>query len=131
MDVPEVNDGIKLSDVDFRYTKSSGAGGQHVNKVESAVIATHIPTGTQVRCENERSQHKNKAMAIDLLSARVNQQQTAKADKGRNKTRKEQVGSGMRGDKVRTIRTQDNQVKCEITGQTKQFSAYEKGDIWF
>jgi peptide chain release factor 1 len=130
--VPEPLNRIRATDVEYRTTTSSvGAGGQHRNKTESAVIATHKPSGTQVKCESERSQHRNKAIAYQLLAAEVAQAEEAKALGDRNAIRKVQVGSGQRGDKIRTIRWQDNTVKCAITGRSKQLRGYLEGDLTF
>lgn len=129
--LPEAPDGVNESDVEFRYTRSSGNGGQNVNKVETAVVATHTPTGIQVRCETERSQGKNQTIAIKLLAAKIDELQKAKIDSDRNNTRQSQIGSGMRGDKVRTIRVKDGKVKCDVTGTSTSYAAYEKGEIWF
>ena len=129
--VPKIQDQIKESDIDFRTTRSSGNGGQHIQKTDSAVIATHIPTGISVRCENERSQHKNKAFAVQFLSAKVAEVKSAKAHNDRNSFRKEQIGSGARSETMRTVRMQDNKVVCERTGNTKSLKEYERGNILF
>lgn len=70
-------------------------------------------------------------MALSILAARLAQQETEQRVQDKNATRKQQVGSGQRGDKIRTIRTQDNQVKCDLNGRTISFAAYSKGNITF
>ena len=90
--------------------RSSGAGGQHVNTTDSAVRVTHIPTGVAVACQEERSQHKNKAKAMKLLQSRLLAAQMEKAEAEMRKQRKEQVGTGERAEKVRTYNFPQNRV---------------------
>lgn len=104
-------------DLEWSTCRGSGAGGQHRNKTESAVQLRHVPTGTTVRCESERSQHQNRANALATLRARLWQDARESALDGRNADRRSQVGSGMRGDKVRTYRTQDDSVTDHRTGR--------------
>lgn len=114
-------------DLDIRTCRGSGAGGQHRNKTESAIQITHIPTGTTAHCENERSQAQNKATALGLLRARLWAAQHAAATARHANERKGQVGSGMRGDKRRTVRCQDNQVNDHVTGQFWTYKEYQRG----
>lgn len=118
---------LNLNDVEFAYTRGSGPGGQHRNKTESCVIATHRPTSNRVRIDM-RSQFQSKAMAIRVLASRVNESAQARAANRANETRKNQIGSGMRGDKVRTYRSQDNQVTDHRTGQKFKLDRWLKGD---
>ena len=122
---------IKLDDKDLEYSIccSGGSGGQNVNKVSSAVQIKHKPTGLFVRCESERSQLHNKASALQLLRARLLEKKIAETSTLRSNERASQVGSGMRGDKRRTIRQQDNQVNDHLTGKSWRYEDYVKG-IW-
>jgi len=119
---------IRAEDVDVETMRGSGAGGQHRNKTDSAVRARHRPTGIEVRCESERSQHLNRALAMRVLAARVAELARSTAQGARAADRRRQVGSGMRGDKRRTIRTQDDQVVDHVDGRTWRFKAYARGD---
>ncbi len=95
---------IDINPADLRVDtfRASGAGGQHVNKTDSAVRLTHIPTGTVVECQDERSQHKNKARAMSLLQARIMDAKQEKQRKEQAQTRKSLVGSGDRSERIRT-----------------------------
>lgn len=93
---------INPQDLRIDTYRSSGAGGQHVNTTDSAVRITHLPTQTVVECQDERSQHKNKAKAMALLSARILQVQREKQQQEMSSERSLQVGSGDRSERIRT-----------------------------
>ncbi|HVY12462.1 MAG TPA: peptide chain release factor 1, partial [Alphaproteobacteria bacterium] len=95
----EVDVQIDDKDLQIDTLRSSGAGGQHVNKTESAIRITHIPTGIVVKMQEERSQHKNKAKAFKILRARLYEHEREKLDKTRAADRKSQVGSGDRSER--------------------------------
>lgn len=105
-------------DLRWRFTRGSGAGGQHRNKTESAVDLVHLPTGISVHCESERSQHDNKRLALGRLRATLLAAEREQNAAHRDATRRAQVGKGMRGDKRRTVRCQEGSVIDHVTGRT-------------
>ena len=103
--LPEASDvdiDINESDLKIDTMRAQGAGGQHVNKTESAIRITHVPTNTIVFVQDERSQHKNRARAMMLLKSRLSDSQRQKLDAERAANRKAQVGSGDRSERIRT-----------------------------
>lgn len=97
-ELPEINP----SDLKIDTFRSSGAGGQHVNTTDSAIRITHLPTGIVVECQDERSQHKNKAKALSVLGARIHAAEMAKRHEVEASTRRNLLGSGDRSDRIRT-----------------------------
>ncbi len=114
----EVEFEINMSDLQIDTYRASGAGGQHVNKTESAIRITHIPTGTVVECQDERSQHKNKDKALRVLRSRLMQSEKQKQKESLDGDRKNQVGSGDRSERIRTYNYHQNRVSDHISGKT-------------
>jgi peptide chain release factor 1 len=119
---------IDPRDLEWTACRSTGAGGQHLQKTDSAVQVTHLPTGLQIRCESERSYHANKATALALLRTRLAAAERERARAARAAERRDQVGTGMRGDKRRTIRCQDGTVIDHQTGRTWRLRDYVRGN---
>ncbi len=112
--LPEVEsiDAIEVNGNDLRIDtyRASGAGGQHINKTDSAVRITHLPSGIVVECQDERSQHKNKARALSLLQARLLAQAQESQSAAESQNRKLQVGSGDRSERIRTYNFPQNRL---------------------
>ncbi|RLG11640.1 peptide chain release factor 1 [Candidatus Pacearchaeota archaeon] len=117
-EVDEVEVEIRPEDLKIETMRASGHGGQHVNKTESAVRITHIPTGIVVSCQNERSQHQNKATALKILRARLYELAKREQEEKIQKERKSQVGTGERCEKIRTYNFPQNRVTDHRIGLT-------------
>lgn len=104
MPVPDEEDIIQINPADLRIDtyRASGAGGQHINKTDSAVRITHIPTGIVAECQDDRSQHRNKAKAMQVLLARIQDKEREERETQEAQTRKSLVGTGDRSDRIRT-----------------------------
>lgn len=118
---------IELNPADLKVDtfRASGAGGQHVNKTDSAIRITHIPTGTVVECQDERSQHKNRARAMSLLKARINNIEREKHEKEQAQTRKSLVGTGDRSDRIRTY----NYPQGRVTDHRINLTLYKLDEV--
>lgn len=127
--LPEVDeiDEVDINPADIRVDtfRASGAGGQHVNKTDSAIRITHIPTGIVVECQEERSQHKNRAKAMSVLQSRIMAEQIQKQESEQAQTRKSLVGSGDRSERIRTY----NYPQGRITDHRINLTLYKLNEI--
>ncbi len=114
----EVEVEINPSDLQIDVFRASGAGGQHVNKTESAIRITHLPTGTVVECQDERSQFKNKEKAMKILRSRIYEKKQKEADEKLASERKLQVGTGDRAERIRTYNYPQSRVSDHRIGLT-------------
>ena len=128
----EVESSSDPKDLQLDTFRSSGAGGQHVNKTESAIRITHLPTGVVVECQDERSQYKNKDRAMKILRSKLYEAEQEKQNAAIAATRKSQVGTGDRSGKIRTYNFPQNRVTDHrLTGDNKNFNiaAVINGDL--
>ena len=122
-DLEEVN--LNPADLKVDTFRASGAGGQHVNKTDSAIRITHIPTGTVVECQDQRSQHKNRAQAMSLLASRIMDEKQRVHDSEIAQERKSLVGSGDRSEKIRTY----NYPQGRVSDHRINLTLYRLDDI--
>lgn len=127
--MPEMDEAaaIEINKADLRVDtfRASGAGGQHVNKTDSAIRITHIPTGVVVECQEERSQHKNRAKAMGLLASRLQQAEMDRHNAAQASTRKSLVGSGDRSERIRTY----NFPQGRVTDHRINLTLYKLGEV--
>jgi peptide chain release factor 1 len=123
----EAVESVDLNPADLRIDtyRSSGAGGQHVNKTDSAIRITHLPTGIVVECQDERSQHKNRSRALSLLKARLLADERARQASQQAQSRKLQVGSGDRSERIRTY----NFPQGRVTDHRINLTLYKLDDV--
>ncbi|MFQ6573141.1 peptide chain release factor 1 [Pseudomonas sp. UM16] len=124
---PDEQVAIEINPADLRVDtyRASGAGGQHINKTDSAIRITHLPTGIVVECQEERSQHKNRARAMSWLSAKLNDIQTSAAQNAIASERKLLVGSGDRSERIRTY----NYPQGRVTDHRINLTLYSLDDV--
>ncbi|MBR7190434.1 MAG: peptide chain release factor 1 [Oscillospiraceae bacterium] len=121
---------LDLNDVQIDTFRSSGAGGQKVNKTSSAIRVTHIPTGMVVECQDERSQYKNKARALSILASRLARAEKERQDAAVSAQRRAQVGTGMRNERIRTYNYPQGRVTDHRIGLTLyRLDAVMNGDL--
>ena len=120
---------IDPGDLDESFTRGSGKGGQHRNKTDTCVQLVHRPSGVRVRVDGGRSQTTNRETAMQLLQAKLEAEHRGRATATRNRERVEQLGSGMRGDKVRTVALQRDTVTDHRSGRSISAKAYQRGQL--
>jgi len=117
-DVDEVDVDISPNDLRIDTYRASGAGGQHINKTDSAIRITHLPTGIVVTCQDQRSQHKNKDKAMKVLRSKLYERAQDQQDSEIAQSRKSQVGTGDRSERIRTYNFPQGRVSDHRIGLT-------------
>ena len=125
----EVDVNIDKKEVKTTYSRGTGPGGQHKNKVETCVTLYHYPTGIRVMCQDSRSKLKNESMAWEELKKRVEEVETKKAKSKISNDRNSQIGMGGRLKKRRTYRVIDGTVEDHITKKSIRFKDWERGKV--
>ena len=127
--MPELDNTIQVDirpeDIEMQVYRSSGAGGQHINKTSSAIRVTHLPTGMVVECQDQRSQRENKEQALKVLRSRLLQQKQEAYDQEYNAKRQSQVGSGDRSERIRTY----NYPQGRVTDHRINLTLYKLDDV--
>ena len=132
--IPEIPDDVEVEirpeDIEMQVYRASGAGGQHVNKTESAIRITHIPTGIVVQCQDERSQHKNKDKAMKVLKSRIYEHFLKEKESAEASARRSMVGSGDRSERIRTYNFPQGRVTDHRINMTLyRLEAFLDGDM--
>jgi peptide chain release factor 1 len=127
MPEPDEASTVQINPADLRIDtyRASGAGGQHINKTDSAVRVTHLPTGIVAECQDDRSQHRNKAKALQVLAARIQEKERSERSAKEAATRTGLIGSGDRSDRIRTY----NFPQGRLTDHRINLTLYKLGQV--